>query len=120
MARLIARDKKLKEEKEHREKVDVERSKLLKRFLSPDALSYLDSLKNREPSIGSRIEEVILHLIVYRGLRQTISQIDIRYIERQIKGEGPSIKIHRDGETSDFGSYVREAIKKKNNQSNND
>jgi DNA-binding TFAR19-related protein (PDSD5 family) len=120
MAKLIAREKRLKEEKEHQEKVGAERAKLLKRFLSSDALSYLDTLKKREPPIGSKIEEVILYLIVYRGLRQTIEQLDVRYIERQIKGEGPTIKIQRDGETSDFGSYVRDAIRKGNNKSNND
>jgi len=40
------------------------------------------------------------------------SQLDVRYVERQIKGEGPRIRIERDGETKDFGAYVREAIKK--------
>jgi DNA-binding TFAR19-related protein (PDSD5 family) len=114
MAELIAREKKAKRAKEHQEKVGAERLKLLQRFLSPDALSYLASLKKREPPIGTQIEEVLLYLIVYRGLRQTINQIDIRYIERQIKGEGPTIKVQRDGETSDFASYVRDAIRKGN------
>lgn len=114
MAKLMAREKKLQKEKEHQEKVGVERAKLLQRFLTSDALSYLNSLKKREPPIGIQVEDVLLHLIVYRGLRQTIEQIDIRYIERQIKGEGPTIKIQRDGETSDFGSYVRDAIRKGN------
>jgi hypothetical protein len=51
---------------------------------------------------------------MYRGLRQIVTQLDVRYIERQIKGEGPKIRVQRDGETSDFGAYVREAIKEKN------
>ena len=114
MAELVAREKKLQKAKEHQEKVGAERVKLLQRFLTPDALSYLNSLKDREPPIGLQVEDVLLHLIVYRGLRQTIELIDIRYIERQIKGEGPTIKVQRDGETSDFGSYVRDAIRKGN------
>ena len=112
MSQLIAREKKAQETKEHQEKVGVEREKLLKRFLDNEAFKYLEHLKKNEPPIGARIEDVILHLIVYRGLRQTVKQLDIRYIERQIKGEEPKIRVQRDGETSDFGSYVRDALKK--------
>jgi DNA-binding TFAR19-related protein (PDSD5 family) len=111
MAELVAREKKLQETRERNEKVVAEREKLLKRFLEPDALTYLEGLKTKEPVIGKRIQDILLYLIVYRGLRQIITQIDIRYVERQIKGEGPTIKVQRDGETSDFGAYVREAIK---------
>ncbi|MHA2378705.1 MAG: DNA-binding protein [Candidatus Thorarchaeota archaeon] len=112
MARLMKREKEMEATREQREKVTAEREKLLRRFLAPDALDYFEGLKKREPTIGKQVEEVILYLIVYRGFRQTISQVDVMYIERQVKGEGPRIKIQRDGETSDFGSYVREAIRK--------
>jgi DNA-binding TFAR19-related protein (PDSD5 family) len=120
MAELVAREKKMQETKEQKEKVGAEREKLLKRFLDSDALKYLEGLKTHEPAIGNRVQEIILYLIVYRGLRQVITQIDIRYIERQIKGEGPTIKVHRDGETSDFGAYVRDAIKDSTNGSKSD
>jgi DNA-binding TFAR19-related protein (PDSD5 family) len=110
----------MQETKERKEKVGIEREKLLKRFLDPEALKYLEDLKTREPAIGNRAQEIILYLIVYRGLRQIITQIDIRYIERQIKGEGPMIRVQRDGETSDFGSYVREAIKDNNEKLESD
>lgn len=112
MARLVKREKEMEATREQRAKVTAEREKLLQRFLAPDALKYLEGLKTREPTFGSQVEEVILYLIVYRGIRQTVSQVDVRFIERQVKGEGPKIKIQRDGETSDFGSYVREAIRK--------
>ncbi|MHA2212760.1 MAG: DNA-binding protein [Candidatus Thorarchaeota archaeon] len=117
MAKMMAREKQLQESKEREEKVAAERVKLLKRYLASDASEYLEGLKNNQPGIGSRVQEVILYLIVYRGLRQTISQLDVRYIERQIKGEGPKIRVQRDGETSDFGAYVRDAIKKGKNES---
>jgi DNA-binding TFAR19-related protein (PDSD5 family) len=120
MAELRAREKKMLEQKEHKEKTDVERSKLLQRFLAQDAQTYLSTLKTNEPHIGKRVEDIVLYLIVYRGLRQTITQLDIRYIERQVKGEGPTIRVQRDGETSDFGSYVREAIKDSPNDTNKD
>ena len=107
MAELAARDKKLHEIREHQQKVDAERAKLLKRFLAPDADSYLQDLKSREPSVGAQIEEVLLYLIVYKELREVITQIDVMYIERQVKGEEPKIRVQRDGETSDFGSYVK-------------
>jgi DNA-binding TFAR19-related protein (PDSD5 family) len=112
MAELAARDKKLHEMREQQQKVDVERAKLLKRFLAPDADSYLQDLKSREPAVGAQIEEVLLYLIVYKELREIITQIDVMYIERQVKGEEPKIRVQRDGETSDFGSYVRDAIRK--------
>ena len=112
MAQLIEREKQLQATKERQEKVDNEREKLLDRFLDSDAKSYLESLKTIEPHIASKIEEIILYLIVYRGVRQLFNSIDVRYIERQIKGEEPKIRVQRDGETSDFGDYVKEALKK--------
>ena len=120
MAELVAREKKMQAQRERKEKTDVERTKLLDRFLAPEARSYLDALKTHEQSVGRRVEEIILHLIVYRGLRQTITQLDIRYVERQVKGEPSKIRIQRDGETSDFGSYVKEAIKESNRKSKKD
>jgi DNA-binding TFAR19-related protein (PDSD5 family) len=120
MAKFVAREKMMQEQKEQKEKSEVERTKLLQKFLAPDAQSYLSALKKNEPHIGKRVEDVILYLIVYRGLRQTITQLDIRYVERQVKGEGPKIRVQRDGETSDFGSYVKEAIKESSNDSNQD
>lgn len=112
MARLMKREKEIEATREQRVKVIAEREKLLQRFLASDALKYLEGLKTREQTVGKQVEEVILYLIAYRGLRQTISQVDVRFIERQVKGEEPKIKVKRDGETSDFGSYVRDAIRK--------
>lgn len=120
MAELVAREKKMQAQRERKEKTDVERTKLLERFLAPEARNYLDALKTNEQAVGQRVEEVILYLIVYRGLRQTITQLDIRYVERQVKGEPSKIRIQRDGETSDFGSYVKEAIKESNKKSKKD
>jgi DNA-binding TFAR19-related protein (PDSD5 family) len=120
MAELVAREKKLQEQKEKKEQSDIERSKLLQRFLAPEAQVYLSNLKKNEPHIGKRVEDIILYLIVYRNLRQIITQLDIRYVERQVKGEGPKIRVQRDGETSDFGSYVKEAIKESSNDSSED
>ncbi|MGD9397266.1 MAG: DNA-binding protein [Candidatus Thorarchaeota archaeon] len=118
MAKLVAREKKMQAQKEQMEKTEVERNKLLQRFLDTDAQKYLSALKKNEPHIGKRVEDILLYLIVYRGLRQTITQLDVRYVERQVKGEGPKIRVQRDGETSDFGAYVKEAIKESSNDSN--
>ncbi|MGY5863974.1 MAG: DNA-binding protein [Candidatus Thorarchaeota archaeon] len=114
MAELVAREKQMQAQREKKEKTEVERNKLLKRFLAPEALKYLESLKSNDPPVGMRVEDVLLYLVVYRGLRQTISQLDVRYVERQVKGEPTKIRVQRDGETSDFGSYVKEAIKESN------
>lgn len=114
MAELVAREKKMQKSREQKVKVGAERDRLLKRYLDPEAITYLEALKKHEPQIGNRVQEIILYLIVYRGVRQIVTQIDIRYIERQIKGEGPKIRVQRDGEISDFGSYVRDAIKANN------
>ena len=112
MAELIEREKKVKAQKEWQERVGTERAKLLKRFLAPDALDYLQRLKSNVPPIGNQVEEVILYLVTYRGLRQVISLLDVRYIERQVSGEETKIRIQRDGEVSDFSQYVKEAIEK--------
>jgi DNA-binding TFAR19-related protein (PDSD5 family) len=120
MAKLVAQEKKMQAQREHKEKTDVERTKLLQRFLAPEGRKYLDALMKHEPPVGKRVEDILLYLIVYRGLRQTITQMDVRYVERQVKGEPTKIRIQRDGETSDFGSYVKEAIKESNNKSKKD
>lgn len=112
MAKLIATEKKHQEIKAQAEQKEGDREVLLKRFLDPQAAAYLEGLKNREPAVAARIEEIVLYLVIYRQVRTLFSQIDVRYIERQIKGEESKIRIQRDGETSDFGSYVRDAIKK--------
>ena len=116
MAELVAREKQMQAQKEHMEKTEVERNKLLQRFLAPDGRKYLDALKSNDPTVGKRVEDVLLYLIVYRGLRQTITQLDVHYVERQVRGEPTKIRVHRDGETSDFSSYVKEAIKESNNK----
>ena len=120
MAELVAREKKMQQQKEQREKTEVERTKLLQRYLAPDAEAHLSALKKHEPHIGKRVEDILLYLIVYRGLRQTITLLDVRYVERQVKGEGPKIRVQRDGETSDFSSYVKEAIKESSNDTKKD
>ena len=111
MADLIAREKKEQAQREQAEKVGVEREKILKRFLAPDAMTYFENLRSTEPAVAKRIEDIVLSLVVYRGIRQVFSHIDIVYIERQVKGEEPKIRVQRDGETSDFGAYVRDAIR---------
>ncbi|MFW9804533.1 MAG: DNA-binding protein [Candidatus Thorarchaeota archaeon] len=112
MARMMKREKQIQAAREQEEKVGVERAKLLGRFLTTEAYSYLNNLKMQNQGVAKQVEEVILYLIVYRGYRQQMSQLDVRYIERQVRGEEPKIRIQRDGETSDFGAYVKEAIKK--------
>ena len=108
----MKREKQLQAAREQEEKVGAERAKLLQRFLAPDALSYLNELKTSNQGVAKQVEEVILYLVVYRGYRQQMSQLDVRFIERQVRGEEPKIRVQRDGETSDFGAYVKEAIKK--------
>ena len=120
MAELVAREKTMQKSREEKEQVGADREKLLKRFLNPDAHAYLEHLKKNEPAIGNRVQEIIQYLIIYRGLRQTVTQIDVMYIERQIKGEGPKIRVQRDGETSDFGAYVRDAIKESKDDTKKD
>ncbi|MHA2354700.1 MAG: hypothetical protein ACXADC_05970 [Candidatus Thorarchaeota archaeon] len=112
MAKMIKREKQMQAVREQEEKVGAERAKLLERFLSTEALSYFTELKARNKGVGAQVEEIILYLIVYRGYRQQMTQLDVRYIERQVKGEETKIRVQRDGETSDFGAYVKEAIKK--------
>ncbi|MCK4279625.1 MAG: hypothetical protein KAW94_03510 [Candidatus Thorarchaeota archaeon] len=111
MATLIKREKAAKASNERNAKVKAEHSKLLARFLAPDAAQYLKGLKKSEPAIAGRVEELILNLVINRGLRQILNQLDIVYIVRQLKGEGSRIRIQRGGEITDFSDYVRETTK---------
>ena len=118
MAELIKREKAAKASNERKVKVKAERSKILARFLAPDAAQYLKGLKSSEPAIAGRVEEIVLNLIINRGFRQVLSQLDIRYIVRQLKGEGPRIRIQRGGEMTDFSDYVRETTRNSGDNSN--
>lgn len=117
MAKLIKQEKVAKASNERRAKVKAEHAKLLARFLAPDAAQYLEGLKKSEPAIAGRVEEIVLNLIINRGFRQVINQLDLRYIVRQLKGEGSKIRIQRGGEMTEFGDYVREATKNSSNDS---
>lgn len=118
MAKLIKREQAAKASNERRAKVKAEHAKLLARFLAPDAAQYLEGLKKSEPAIAERVEGIVLNLIINRGFRQVINQLDLVYIVRQLKGEGPRIRIQRDGEMTDFGDYVRETTKNSSADSN--
>ena len=63
----MAREKKMQESREQKEKVGNEQEKLLKRFLDPDASAYLEGLKKTEPHIGNRVQEIILYTRSGRG-----------------------------------------------------
>jgi len=118
MATLIKREKAAKASNERNAKVKAEHSKLLARFLAPDATQYLEGLKKSEPAIAGRVEELVLNLVINRGFRQVLNQLDIVYIVRQLKGEGSRIRIQRDGEMTDFSDYVRETTKNGSADSN--
>ena len=118
MAELIKREKAAKASNERRAKVKAEHSKLLARFLAPDAAQYLEGLKRSEPAIAGRVEELVLNLVINRGFRQVLKQLDLVYIVRQLKGEGSRIRIQRDGEITDFSDYVRETTKNSSDDSN--
>jgi len=118
MATLIKREKAAKASNERRAKVKAEHSKILARFLAPDAAQYLEGLKRSEPAIAGRVEEIVLNLIINRGFRQVLKQLDLVYIVRQLKGEGSRIRIQRDGEMTDFSDYVRETTKNSSDDSN--
>ena len=118
MAELIKREKAAKASNERRAKAKAEHSKLLARFLAPDAAQYLEGLKRSEPAIAGRVEELVLNLIINRGFRQVLKQLDLLYIVRQLKGEGSRIRIQRDGEMTDFSDYVRETTKNSSDDSN--
>ena len=64
MAKLVKQEKEMKASREHQDKQEAERSQLLRRFLAADAHSYLEALKKSNSAIGSRVEEIILYLIV--------------------------------------------------------
>jgi len=118
MAELIKREKAAKASNERRSKAKAEHSKILARFLAPDAAQYLEGLKRSEPAIAGRVEELVLNLVINRGFRQVLKQLDLVYIVRQLKGEGSRIRIQRDGEMTDFSDYVRETTKNSSDDSN--
>ena len=71
MAKLVAREKKLQEQKEQAEKTEVSRTTLLQRYLAPEAQTHLSGLKKNEPHIGKISSYTWLYTETY--VRQSLN-----------------------------------------------
>lgn len=92
---------------------------ILKMVLAPDAWSYLENLKNTEPNVYQGIfnelitQEVVesadylINIISSRGgVPRRISKDVIIFLERKVKGIKSSIRVQRNDEIVDLGSYL--------------
>ncbi len=96
------------------EKVDH----VLKAVLTPDAYSYFNELKSKEPSIYQHIFNELISpdviqnidylasIVSSQALAKRIPLDVIIMLERKIKGVKSTIRVKRGDETLDLGSYL--------------
>ncbi|MFX1493734.1 MAG: hypothetical protein ACFFBZ_05590 [Promethearchaeota archaeon] len=98
------------------EKVDF----ILRTVLAPDAYSYLNNLKTKEPMVYQNIYNELISPDVIQNIDYLIAIIRQRgsvprkipldviiYIERKVKGIKGKIQVKKgDGEMMDLGSYL--------------
>ena len=98
------------------EKVDF----ILRTVLAPDAYSYLNNLRNKEPIVHQHIYNELISPDVIQNIDYLIAIIQQRgsvlrkipldviiYIERKVKGIKGKIQVKKgDGEMMDLGSYL--------------
>jgi len=100
-------EKKLEEERRQRER--HEREEILGQVLTPEAYEYLSSLRSSSPQVASKIEEILLALVIQRRIRYRIDRIIIRAIERKVRGIEPTITFMRKGRKIEISEKLREA-----------
>ena len=102
--------------------VDDKIEMLMKVLLTPDAIQYLEGIKQRDLAtyqkvrynlFPPRVIQELDTLMAYfqRGMirRGVISQTEVRYLERQALGIGSSITIKKSGEDAkSLGNYLKE------------
>jgi hypothetical protein len=102
--------------------VDNKIDMLLNVLLAPDAIDYLEGIKQRDQTTYQKVRQnlfppSVIHeldtLMAYfqRGMirRGVISQTEVRYLERQALGIGSSITIKKHGEDAkSLGNYLKE------------
>ncbi len=109
MERLLQMQKQLEEQKKREQQKQSKREELLSRALLPEAKLYLNQVRSKAPGVAKQIEDIVLYLVLYRGLYEPLNQIDIMYIERKITGQEPKITIKRRGkENKTISDYFKE------------
>ncbi len=109
--KLLELQKRLEEKKREEEREAEERSQLneiLSSTLEPDALSYLDSIRRSDPKVATKIENIIVALVVQRRILRRIDRIIVKAIERKVRGLEPTISFVRKGRRIDLSEKLRE------------
>jgi DNA-binding TFAR19-related protein (PDSD5 family) len=92
---------------------------ILKIVLSPDAYSYLNNLKQKEPNVYRRIYSELISPDVVENIDYLLSIIRLRggvprkipkdaiiYLERKVKGIKSKIQVKRGDELLDLSSFL--------------
>ncbi len=109
--KLLELQRKLEEKKKEQERQAQERRQLdqiLSRVLESDALSYLNSMRQSDPEVASKMERIIVALVVQRRILQKIDRIIVKAIERKVRGLEPTISFVRKGRRIDLSEKLRE------------
>jgi DNA-binding TFAR19-related protein (PDSD5 family) len=105
-----ARREALKLENEERIKQrETKRGKIVEKLFLPDAVAYLNELKQTKPAVAERIADLAIALYMRGQLINRIPKTGVILVQRKLEGVEPKITVKRRGE--DEVSFY-EAVKK--------
>jgi DNA-binding TFAR19-related protein (PDSD5 family) len=102
MIELMQKNLAQKQQKEKQENAQSEQEEkkemVLKYVLLPDALDYLENLRNTKPKIAEQIEDAIIVLVAEKKIQRKLDKIAIMRAERKLEGVEPRIMYKKRGE----------------------
>ena len=111
MQALIDAQRDREETKEVVDEREKERVKLVTALFMPDAIDYLNQLKNTKPQLVRRIEDLAIALYLRRQLVDRIPKMGVILVQRKLEGVEPKITVKRRGEEAvSFYEAVRKDL----------
>lgn len=103
----IAEREKLRREKE--KKIRERKEKILRSILTDKAYNYLLNLRGTETEIASQIEDIVLYLFLNGQLKKKLTELEMEYIKRKIKGEEGKIYVKTKEGMFSLGDFFKKS-----------
>lgn len=91
-----------------------EREKLVQTIFMPDAVAYLNQLRQSKPQLATQIEDIAIMLFSEQQLVEPIPKEGVQLVERRLEGVEPRITVKRRGkEAASLYEVVRKDLTEK-------
>ena len=95
--------------REEEEKIRDRKEKILKTILTEKAYKHLLNLRREEGKIANQLENIVLYLFLNGQLKERLTELEIEYIKRKIKGESGRIYVKTKEGTFSFEDFLRKS-----------